>query len=192
MTVKRQISWNQELNPNDNTTMDWQEIYTAPYQASRETKLQSFTFRLAHRLIPCGRFLKKMKIQNSDECMVCAEEDSIIHYLWECTMIQQFWQKVVQWFDDFTHISLLDINKAQFFFGVPKTRQNWRIINSILLVGKFFIQRQKLFHNGDLHLIHFLTHLRTKLITEKKVCAMERRMDKFRKWQHLLNVLSAE
>lgn len=131
-----------------------------------------------------------MKVRESEECIDCAEKDTIIHYLYECREVQQFWQRVVKWFDEFTSVSLDNLSTAQFMFGVPKTTHGWRTVNWVLLVVKFFIQRQKLFNRGGLHLIHFLAHIREKLITERKVCSMERRPDKFRKWQQLLAALS--
>lgn len=63
ITIKRQSSREQELNLENTTQLELQERYSAPYKVSRETKLQSFAFKLAHRLIPCGHYLQKMKIQ---------------------------------------------------------------------------------------------------------------------------------
>lgn len=91
--------------------------------------------------------------------------------IYRCTTVQQFWRRIIKWFDDFTHISLLEISKEQFLFGVSKRRQNWRIINWILLVVKFFIQCQKLFHEGHLHLIQFLAHLRESSSQKKRSVA---------------------
>lgn len=190
MVMKRQASWDQELLLHQDKEMDWQERYSAPYKVCRETKLQSFAFKIAHRLIPCAHFLRKMRIRESEECVTCKETDTIIHYLYDCTEVQRFWQGVVKWFDDYTHISLDNLSAAHFMFGIPKTTRNWKTVNWILLVTKFFIQRQKLFHNGKLHLIHFLAHIKEKLITEKKVCRMEGKPHKFQKWQQLLSVLS--
>lgn len=190
ITIKRQTSWEQELPLQQDTDVDWQERYSAPYKASRETKLQSFAFKIAHRLIPCAHFLKKIRIRESEECQECKEVDTITHYLFDCMEVQQFWQRVVKWFDDFTHISLENISKAHFMFGIPKSSRNCKTVNWILLVTKFFIQRQKLFNNGKLHLIHFLAHIKEKLITEKRVCTMEGKPRKFNKWQHLFSVLS--
>lgn len=150
----------------------------------------SFAFKLAHRLIPCGHLLTKMRIWESEECSECSEKDTIIHYSYKCTEVKHFWQKVIKWLDDFTHISLHNLSTAHFMFGVPKTTHNWKTVNWILLVVKFLIQSQKLFNDGKLHLIHFLAHIKEKLITERKVCLMEGKPDKFRKWQHLLSVLS--
>lgn len=117
--IKRQRSWEQELQLPQQEEVEWQERYLAPYKSSRETKLQSFAFKLAHRLIPCGHFLIKMRLR--EQCTECEDTGTIIHYLYECRHVQQFWQKVIKWFDDFTHISLLNLSSAQFLFGVPKT-----------------------------------------------------------------------
>lgn len=115
-----------------------------------------------------------MRIQGSEECGFCQEQDNIIYYLYECTLAQQFWRKATKWFNNLTHSSLLDISRSQFVFGVPQTRTNWKIINWTLLVGKFFIQRQKLFHKEELHLIHFLAFMKDKLTVKRKVCSLER------------------
>lgn len=148
---------------------------------SCETKIQSFAFKLAHRLIPCGNFSQKMKIRESDECLECGQKDTIIHFLYGCRQVQSFWEKSIKWFDDYTDISLCNLSTADLIFGKSKTSHNWRLVNWILLEAKFFIQRPKLFNKDKLHLIHFLAHVKEKLITEKRICSLEGKPGKFRK-----------
>lgn len=90
--IKRQASWEEEIHLDQSTEVDWQERYSAPYKVSCETKLQSFAFKLAHRLIPCRHFLHKMRIRESEECVVCMERDTILHFFYECGRVQRFWQ----------------------------------------------------------------------------------------------------
>lgn len=161
--IKRQTSWELDLQLEQNNEGEWQERYAGPYTVSRETKMHSFAFKLAHRLIPCGHYLQTIRIRESEECPECSERDPITHFLYECGQVQLFWQKVTKWFDDFTHISLQGITTAQFMFGISRQCHNWKIINWILLVTKLFIQRQKLFQKNELHLIHFLSYIKEKL-----------------------------
>ncbi len=40
-------------------------IFKLPFHTVRDTKLQSFQFRLLHRIIPCNKWLNTIKIKNS-------------------------------------------------------------------------------------------------------------------------------
>lgn len=106
---------------------EWKEACRNPFQASRETKLQSLQYKIIHRIFPCGSYLCRIRIR--DWCKYCDQTDSISHHLFRCDKVKPFW--------------------------------NW-----ILLAVKFFIFRQKLFHEGELSLCLWLGEFKVKLQTE--------------------------
>lgn len=60
-----------------------------------------------------------------------------------------------------------------------------RMMNWIILVGKYYLQRQKLFHGGDLSLLGFLAEMRNKLLVERMACQLEQKTHKFLGWLKL-------
>lgn len=44
---------------------NWEDIFTLPFRTTRETKLQSFGFKLINRLTPCAKYLHKSKKAHS-------------------------------------------------------------------------------------------------------------------------------
>lgn len=57
--IKRKGSWVKELTQEGEPeiVIDWEETFALPYQITRETKLQTFFFKIAHRLCPCNKYL---------------------------------------------------------------------------------------------------------------------------------------
>lgn len=74
--------------------------------------------------------------------------------------------------------------------GVTDNVKDGRIINWILLVTKFYIQRQRLFHDAQFSLLAFLAEARLKLLTEKLACSLENKPNKFRIWRRFLAALN--
>lgn len=151
-----QLRWNDLFPRQLNQQYEyWASIYKSPYKAARDTKLQAFHFRMVHRFIPCNAFLSNIRIRRDDECSFCSATDSIEHFLFYCPIVVAFWGKVVAWFHEETDTQL-QVSLRTFRFGVPDDFPNARVVNFTLLFVKFFIYRQKLFHQGTMDLTHFL------------------------------------
>jgi hypothetical protein len=57
--------------------------------------LQNFQYKLLHRIFPTNTFLFKIGIKDSDLCSFCKiATDFIMHYIWQCPKVQEFWQQV--------------------------------------------------------------------------------------------------
>lgn len=63
------------------------------------------------------------------------------------------------------YLDLLSVK--EFIFGLPKGTHMRDPINDILLSVKFYIYRQKMFHEGELDIRHWLLEFKIKLTTEK-------------------------
>lgn len=187
--ITSQARWN-DVFPVDTTNMKeyWATIYKAPYKSVRDTKLQAFSFRIVHRFLPCKRYLKNIRIRADDICSFCPSVDTIDHFLFECPIVQTFWKEIVEWFDREADIQL-SVSLRAFLFGVPNTVPQAKIINFVLLFTKFFVYRQKLFHQGSLCLLHFLKELRLRLQVEKYLNTIEDKRHLFGKWQRIYTAL---
>lgn len=175
------------VNP-ENSAEIWADIYKAPYQAAQDTKLQAFHFSVVHRFLPCNKFLRNICIRRDDNCDFCQQSDTIEHFLFLCPLVKKFWSDLTEWLDREADIQLHLLLKA-YLFGIPTTMPQAKVINFLLLFIKFYIYRQKLFHQGSLDVIHLLRELRLRLQEEKYLTTLEGRASAFAKWQRLYNVL---
>lgn len=181
--ITSQRRWNEIFPINEADLSDyWADIYKRPYKTARNTKLQAFHFRVVHRFLPCNKFLSNIRIKRTDTCSFCTGEDTTQHFLFTCPIVQTFLTGVVAWFNRETGIQL-NLSVRAFLFGVPDALTQAKNINFILLFTKFYIYRQKLFHQGSLILTHFLSELKTRLNVERSLTTSENRRHHFHKWQ---------
>lgn len=187
--VTSQSRWN-DIFPVDQEAQQeyWTGIYKSPYRAIRDTKLQSFQFRLIHRFIPCNKFLHNIKIKRTDTCSFCSGTDTIEHFLFQCHGVQVFWKNFILWFNRETDIQL-NVSLRAFLFGVPPDTPKAKVINFLLLFFKFFLYRQKLFYQGSLSLIHILQELKTRLRVEKYLTKIEHKPSHFTQWSRIYDAL---
>lgn len=144
------------------TQPNWQQIWSLPYKMSRETKLQSFAYKIAYRLTPCNKYLNTICIAASPDCPSCGGIDSISHFFYTCSRVSAFWLALSQWCEAHLDISLSNLTALQITLGFTDKIRYVRIVNWILLTTKFYIQRQRLFHDTQLSLIGFLAEARLK------------------------------
>lgn len=168
----------------------WKGIYTSPFHATRETKLQSFQFRITHRTIPCNRYLHNIRIRQDDNCSFCVPpvSDTLQHFFFSCPKSATFWTAVCLWLATQTDFHIA-ISEKEFMLGVQKEIPQSKQINLLVLLVKHFIFRQKLFYKANLDLTHFLRELKQKLAVEKYICTQEKRPAKFRQWARVYNAL---
>lgn len=187
--ITSQSRWN-ETFPTDTEQQEeyWSAIYKAPYKVARDTKLQAFQFRIINRFLPCNSFLRNIRIKKEDTCTFCPAPDTIQHFLFYCPIVVAFWKAVITWFEEETQTQL-HVSLRAFLFGVPEDIMNSKVINFIILFVKFFIYRQKLFHQGVLDLTHFLHEFRTRLQIEEYLMKIENKQHRFHKWQRIYKAL---
>lgn len=157
--------------------------------ATRETKMQSLHFRIVNRVLPCNKFLKQIRIKDSEACYNCGQVDTILHFLLECPSVKRFWSMVCQWFDGVECLALDTLSPKQFVFGVPRVTPRATVINFILMNVKFFIFRQRLFHEGKLELLHWLREFKVKLLMERQIAFSERKIHRFGKWTKIFTAI---
>lgn len=154
------------------------EIYRRPYLSGRDTKLPSFQYRLCHRIISCNRFLRNIRICTDDKCSYCQDQDSIQHFLFLCPVTRNFWKTICSWFATEVDIQI-DMSTRLYLFGVSIMRPQDGVVNFLLLFEKFFVYRQKLFHQGKLCFVQFLRELRSRLQIEKYITKLENNPSRF-------------
>lgn len=176
-----------ELDRNQGES-SWKDRYQAPYGATRDTKYQAFQYKVLLRIIPCNKYLANIRIKQENTCAYCEEVDSIQHFLFECDNTKRFWSQICRWLGQNADL-VIQVSQQEFLLGVHPSIPDARKINFITIFTKFFVHRQKLFHNGDLSLVLFLRELRSKLRVEKQICSLEGKPDKFKGWNCVLTAL---
>lgn len=169
LAVSSQIKWNERFRIGEaESETFWQSVYRSPYHAARDTKLQAFQFRLTHRIILCNKFLCNIKIRQNDECSFCGDTDTLEHYFFLCDRVALCWERIRKWFAENANFNL-DTSLQDFLFGAHLSTPNASVINFILLFSKFYIYGQKLFQQGELHLIPFINELCGRLQAERYI-----------------------
>lgn len=187
--VPSQAKWNEIFPISEETRGEyWAEIYKRPNAVGRDTKLQSFQLRLCHRILPCNKFLKNIRIRQDDKCSYCQNQDSIQHFLFLCPPTRAFWKTVCSWLETQVEIQM-DMSTRAFLFGVPLIRPQDKVVNFLLLFFKFYIYRQKLFHKGQFCLIQFLRELRSRLNIEKYLTRLDNKTHLFAPWNRIYSAL---
>ena len=147
---------------------NWAKIYKRSFQITKETKMQSFQFKIIHRVITCKQKLNEMRIIDSPNCDYCQEIDDITHFFIKCPYVTEFWSAVIQWLDSIynTHLTLSDFN---ILFGIEGENDYTMALNLIIILGKYFIYRNRINDNHLLHLATFKSELRYKLKIQKMI-----------------------
>ena len=93
---KSQSKWIADCKNYENL-INWDKSYILPFYCTKETKLQTFQFKLLH--IATNDYLYKIGISLTNICTFCEQNtESLIHLFWDCELVQTFWQKIQHWF----------------------------------------------------------------------------------------------
>lgn len=168
---------------------EWAEACSRIFHTTRETKVQSFQYKILNRVIPCRVFLKRLRISETDECNFCKAKDTVPHFLFTCEVVRPFWISLCSWFSRADDLYLDQLTTKEFVFGIPKDFHRSGVINPILAFVRYYVHRQKLFHGGSLELIQWLKEFREKLKVEQWISKKIGKMKFFNKWNRILREL---
>lgn len=186
--IAAKAAWTREFEDIEGILSDlnWTYWYSLPFSITREVRLQSFQFRVLHRTIPCNVYLQQIRVKESKTCSFCNDWDDLIHFFYYCPATVEFWDSVALWLSSNSETVTFpeDIEETDFLFGLQGKGENERRLNLILLYGRFYIYKQKVFNNGELDTYKFLIELKNLLLIEKLACIQEgTRKRKFAFWE---------
>ncbi len=179
------------------TLDDWKNIFTLSFISTRETKVQSFQYRLLHRAIPCNVWLHNIKMRNNSICSYCDCEDSIHHFLIYCDKAKQFWRSWVKWWLRISGVNLGSLSSSKdndevaqcLLFGLQGNSDVVLASNYCILNAKYYIYIQKLLHNNKIDFYNYLVQLKNKLQVEEICCTNENNSTQFKKLEFILDSL---
>ncbi len=103
----------------------WNRMFCLPFKICRKTKIQSFQYKLIHRVIACNAWLKTIRIKNTPTCQYCNEYDDIQHLFLFCSKTHDFWEYFSNWWKNITNFFL------QIFLMILK---NVSFLDSLVIV----------------------------------------------------------
>ena len=153
--------------------VSWKNIFKNTHQVAPDTYLQTFQFKIMHRLTNCNYNLFKWNIKDTPYCDYCnIHIDTLEHHFYLCAYCKSFWEKVG---DYLTRSLNLDkepkLTICEVIFGIEcahNPRAVNRVINMITLIGKWYINNNRA--NGKLLSIHeFISLVKSKMYIYKLI-----------------------
>jgi hypothetical protein len=162
---------------------EWDEIFLIP-KAVRNTKVQSFQYKVLFNLIPCNLYLKRIKKSDTDKCDQCGELDDILHYFWECNQNQIFWTRFKAWWQGMME-EHVQIDKKTVLVGCTGKVENMKVLNACILIAKWHIYKNKL--NNDLIFFYkYLCELKYAIKIEKNIAMRNNQLREYNViWQKI-------
>ena len=184
--------WEETYNINP---ICWPQIFQIPFQSCRDTYLQSFQYRIIHRILPCNNWLYKLKVIDTKVCtfQYCTDTnspiDNIRHYFLECPPANQFWNSFVTWWNTLNYLKLCPLVEENILLGFMGNTFEDTALNFCLILGKYFIYNCKR-NQSDIFFINYLRTLKSKLIIEEEIHTRNLTLKKFDlTWRYLLESL---
>ena len=128
-----------------NTTHEEWNSYNDTIKNIKEVKLQEFQFKVNNHILVTKSFLHKTNKVDNDRCTFCGlGTKTIIHVLFSCNKVKEFWLVMKNWLRIQANVILhLTIKNAIFV-----KQENNELLNYILLLGKYFIYKTKFLANS--------------------------------------------
>jgi hypothetical protein len=169
---------------------DWKNIYQNASRLTADTKIQTFQFKITHRILACKLNLRIWKIEENDICNKCNTEiDTIEHHLVMCTETLEFWSQVRNWWQSITGANFA-VGIYDLIFGLPN-EENDKIINQfnfLLLFTRYYIYANKQAARTNLQLYELLISLKTRLELMQNTAREQNNEKKFEaEWGELAN-----
>ena len=181
-TIKKWTSTYPNFNNAD--TSVWPRIFKLPFKTVRNTKIQTFQYRLIHRIIPCNKWLHNIKIKNSPECNYCNNTDNLPHFFLQCPEVKVFWNYWLKWWESTSKLYIRNNQELHelILFGFPGTTDIIHVLNFCILYTKYYIYIQRLYNNNKLDLYTCLIQLKDALKMEHNICIGQNKEKNFERF----------
>jgi len=131
--------------------LNWKKIWCLPSKYMITNKIKEVSFKIIHRFYPCKIFLRKYKKDIDVDCSFCSQSlEDLYHLFWSCPFSYVFWQD----FRTFISLNILSdfsITYVEVLFGFlsypANNKDQYYIINLLILLSKFHIHKSKFCHH---------------------------------------------
>lgn len=151
----------------------WSNIFTLAFDISRETYLQTFQYKIIHRLITCQKKLFDMNLATSPTCLYCNDVDSIEHFFISCPKVSIFWNSFFIWWNNLADIIIpahYEDLEESIIFGFQIQGGTFSVLNYCVLVAKHYIYCNRIHNDNNINFLQYLVVLKSKLNLEKQIC----------------------
>ena len=139
--------WERDLSSND---IHWKNYFKQIKFMCKEIKLKEFYFKLVHRILVSKKELHLFGVSNNSKCTYCGQPDSISHTFIECHHSKQFFQNVLQHFNEENATSFTQSDEELLFgkslntIGQLQRPPLLKKLNYCMLFAKHYLYNQKL------------------------------------------------
>lgn len=172
--------WRTELTPYGVDDISVNDVFKICFKTTHDSSVQWLQFRILHRILPVGYYLKKINIKSLDSCGFCKKNvETIVHVFFSCDIIHTLWSELS------LHIyrktsKRIGFNVLNIMFGeAPLTCHNKVIIFFILSMKQYLFSCLML--NKVPTLIGFLGHLKIKYNVKRYAAIQSSKVHKFEK-----------
>ena len=124
-------------------SVSWKAIFKNTHQIVPDSYLQTFQYKVMHRLTNCNYNLFKWDLKKHPFCAYCNHTDTIEHHFYLCGYAKLFWELLSDHITVALHLEKkLNLTICEVIFGIEYTHKCTaigRIINMIAVVGKWYI-----------------------------------------------------
>ena len=132
-----------------NPELEWKDIYTLPRRITINTNLRIFQCKLLHNILYLNVMLYKFGKKVFPLCSFFMKEpESPIHFFHSCTKTTFLWTQLQYSFQNVLIIPSITLQNA--IFGFTDHKENYHLINHILLILKYYVCKSR--ENGPLDL----------------------------------------
>ncbi len=156
----------------ETSTNVWPRIFKLPFITIRDTKIQTFQYRLIQKTIPCNKWVHNIKIKNCCVCDYCMNVDDLPHFFTRCINVKEIW---LHWINRWKNFSGIVIRNSQ-----ELKNAYYLVFHPIVMLCKyltFVYYTQNIISISNVYLImtHLtsipcLTQLKQALKTEENIC----------------------
>ena len=114
--------WQSDLNIVIDDLM-WKNIFKSCFRSVCNNTLIWFQIKLLYRILGTKSYLHKLQISNTDRCVICGEEETIIHMFVECPNVKNIWQILEKYIFDKMNINIA-FEVLDILFGYCLNNQN--------------------------------------------------------------------
>ncbi len=118
----------------------WSNIFIQPFSITRETKLQTFQYKLIHLLITFQKGLFDMKLVDDAMCLYNQETDHITYVFLFCHNEKQFWNTFFTWWNNLGDIQIptqYECLEENILFGFQTEGNIFKVLSICILIAKY-------------------------------------------------------
>ena len=155
---------------------EWSLIFKL-IECTQERKLQSFQYKILHRIFPCNKYVSKWDKNVNEKCNQCESVDTIEHYFLQCSTVSNFWKRVQNWWES-NFEQIFAINMKIVIFGDLQNSCVQKCKNFVIMQAKWYIHKQKM-NKSEPYFMDFLSRLKNAVEIEKIIYIRNNKINLF-------------